>query len=216
MTSNHTVVCTFTNTRKTGTIKLKKHWVGTAGNASLAVGSSGPGSANVATGTANGADGDTGTSTVDTGTYFVSEAFDSNLYTKSLACFNDANNNGVNDSSDSAVTVGANDSVAVGSGQHVICTYTNTRKTGTIEVKKILNPAADTGTFDLTIDGTPYTNNGAGFGNNGTTGRSRSTPARITVHPRPGTARPLWPITSRATPARTARAATAPRSPASP
>src|SRR5439155_254402 len=102
-----------------GATEVKQHWVGTAGNASLAIGSAGPGSANVATGTANGADGDTGTSTVDTGTYYVSEAFDANLYTKSLACFNDANNNGVNDAGDSAVTVGANDSVAVGSGQHV-------------------------------------------------------------------------------------------------
>src|SRR6266545_4193227 len=171
VSGGHQVVCTFTNSRKTGTIKLQKHWVGTAGNASLAIGSSGPGSANVATGTANGADGAAGPATVDTGTYFVSEQFDSNLYTTSLACFNDANNNGVNDAGDSTVTVGANDSVPVGDGQHVICTYTDTRKTGTLEVKKVLNPTNDSGKFDLTIDSTTYTNGGAGFGNNGTTGQ---------------------------------------------
>ena len=130
------MVCTYTNTRKQGTIKLAKHWVGTAGNASLAVGSAGPGSANVATGSANGADGDTGTHAVDTGTYYVSEQFDSNLYTTSLACFNDANNNGVNDAGDSTVTPGANGDLTVGDGQHVICVYTNTRKQGSIELTK--------------------------------------------------------------------------------
>src|SRR5207237_5192303 len=36
----------------------------------------------------------------------------------------------------SAVSTGANDSVAVGKGDVIVCTYTNTRKQGSIELKK--------------------------------------------------------------------------------
>jgi uncharacterized repeat protein (TIGR01451 family) len=126
VSAGHTVACTFTNARKQGTIQLRKHWVGTPGNASLAVGSTGPGSGNVTTGSANGADGNTAVTAVDTGTYYLSEQYDSSLYTTSLACSNGG----------SSVSVGPNDSVSVGDGQNVVCTYTNTRRQGSIELKK--------------------------------------------------------------------------------
>ena len=43
--------------------------------------------------------------------------------------------------------------VTVGSGDDIVCTITNTRKTGELEVRKDLVPDSDTGKFDLQIDG---------------------------------------------------------------
>jgi hypothetical protein len=43
--------------------------------------------------------------------------------------------------------------IKVGLDEHVLCTFTNTRKTGTIVVRKDLVPAADAGRFDLLVDG---------------------------------------------------------------
>jgi uncharacterized repeat protein (TIGR01451 family) len=43
--------------------------------------------------------------------------------------------------------------VTVSPGEHVTCTFTNTRDTGTIEVIKNINPTDDEGTFDLRISG---------------------------------------------------------------
>ncbi|MEY2532599.1 MAG: hypothetical protein QOF29_509 [bacterium] len=43
--------------------------------------------------------------------------------------------------------------IKVGSGEHVLCTFTNTRKTGTIVVRKDLVPSTDAGRFDLLVGG---------------------------------------------------------------
>src|SRR4029453_2153881 len=76
-------------------------------------------------------DGTTGPNTVDTGTYFVAESLTTAAnYTTGLAC--------VDTSTEPAtpVTVGANNAVSVGENQVVVCTFTNTRKTGSIELVK--------------------------------------------------------------------------------
>src|SRR3954447_13507038 len=44
--------------------------------------------------------------------------------------------------------------IRVGVGEKVACTFTNERKTGTITVKKQLEPATDPGKFDLKVDST--------------------------------------------------------------
>jgi hypothetical protein len=44
--------------------------------------------------------------------------------------------------------------IKVGVGEKVACTFTNERKTGTITVKKQLEPATDPGKFDLKVDST--------------------------------------------------------------
>src|SRR4051795_7968862 len=44
--------------------------------------------------------------------------------------------------------------IKVGVGEKVACTFTNERKTGTITVKKQLEPATDMGKFDLKVDST--------------------------------------------------------------
>ncbi len=156
-------VCTITNTRNTGTIELKKVWSGTGGQTNLNIGTSNGGLQvdTQLTGSNGTAPLTTEQNTVNTGTYFLSENGQLTNYTLSaLVCFNDADNDGVNNG-ESSVTVGANDSVSVLTGQHVICSYTNTRNTGTIIVQKVM--IGGTSTFDFT--GTP---NGSISANNGT------------------------------------------------
>ena len=126
--------CTFNNTRQQGTIELKKAWSGTPGQTTLNIGTSAGGSQTDSqlTGANGTAPLTTGQNTVDTGTYYVSESGGLTHYTSSLACFNDNGagggtaNNGTKDGSEPTVTPGADNSVSVGNGDHIICTFTNT------------------------------------------------------------------------------------------
>jgi hypothetical protein len=56
--------------------------------------------------------------------------------------------------------------VNVASGESVVCTITNTRRTGQVTVDKTLVPKTDLGRFDLKIDGTTYA---TAVGDGGTT-----------------------------------------------
>ncbi|WP_313674317.1 hypothetical protein, partial [Mycolicibacterium sp.] len=58
----------------------------------------------------------------------------------------------------------SDDSVALAPGDDVICTFTNTRKTGQVKLVKKLSPADDAGRFDLQLDGTTKA---AGVGDGG-------------------------------------------------
>jgi predicted Rdx family selenoprotein len=134
-----TITCTITNTRKTGTIVVEKQLVPSTDGGTFDLQVDGD---NVATQVG---DGGYGSKTVPTGTHTVGEAGD-NLadYTSATACKN---------ASGYAVDVSAAGAVNVGSGDTITCTITNTRKTGTIVVKKQLAPSTDTGKFDLQVDG---------------------------------------------------------------
>ncbi len=129
------VTCTFTNTRDTGTIELKKVWSGPAAQTTLNIGSTAGGTQvdTQLTGAVGAAPLTTGANTVVTGTYFVSEAGTPANYTPSLAC----TDNGA------AVTPGANNSVPVTKGHAVVCTFTNTAP-----VPQVLGISAEA---DLTI-----------------------------------------------------------------
>src|SRR5205807_788524 len=81
-------------------------------------------------------------------------------YTSSYVC----TKNGNPYLSGSGASVGAD---AEGDVEGVVCTFTNTRNTGSIEVKKTLSPASDPGRFDLAVDGVPGVTN---VGNGGDTG----------------------------------------------
>ena len=134
------ITCTITNTRKTGTIVVKKQLVPSsdAGLFDLQVDGD-----NVATQVG---DGGTGSKVVNTGTHTVGET-GANLadYSTSTSC---------TDAYGTEVAKGSSTlSVAVGDGDTITCTITNTRKTGTIVVKKLLLPATDGGKFDLQVDG---------------------------------------------------------------
>jgi uncharacterized repeat protein (TIGR01451 family) len=123
--NGHTVVCTFTNTRQQGTIELKKVWSGTAGVTTLRIGTSANGSDVASQLTSAGLT--TGVKTVNTGTYYVSETGGLADYNSALACTDDGN----------PVTPGADNALSVGFGHVVVCTFTNTRKTGSIKVDKV-------------------------------------------------------------------------------
>ncbi len=131
-----TTVCTFTNKSTTGTIELKKTWSGAltsdAPTTSLQIGtgSSGAAASNIANQSVTGPNvGTTTAKTVANGTYFVQEAgLASGWLQTALTC---STNGG------SAVTYVPASGVAVPAGGAVVCTVTNTRQKGTIELKKV-------------------------------------------------------------------------------
>jgi hypothetical protein len=160
------VICTYTNTRKRGTIELKKAWVGTAGQTTLNIGVAAGGStiASTLTGANGGAPLTTTQKAVDTGSYYVSETGGLSAYNSSLACFNDNGagggtaNNGIKDGAEPTLSPGTNNSVSVGDGDHVICTFTNTRNQGTIVIQKITKPIGASTSFNFqTNPEPPYT-----------------------------------------------------------
>ena len=136
MTADATTVCTFTNTRKAGKIKVIKDLIpaSDAGRFDLKVGDD-----VVADGIG---DGGAGEKTVAPGTHTVSEAGDATdlaKYATSIACDNGAKSDGA--------SVG----VTVDSDEIVTCVVTNERKSGKLKVVKRLLPAGDAGKFDLKI-----------------------------------------------------------------
>ena len=160
------VTCTVTNTRKTGTLTVRKNVLpatGDPGRFNLKIGSQ-----TYATDVGN--NGTTGSKTLNTGTYTVSEVAgtgtDLKDYTSSITCRNGAN----------TVVAGPADAtsldVAITSGSNITCTVTNTHKGEIKVVKQVVTngigetPAGDPGRFNLSIDGTSYATD---VGHNGTT-----------------------------------------------
>ena len=139
--SDQHVVCTITNTRKTGTLTVVKDLSPASDPGKFILLIDG-----VVKASNVGDDGSTGAVTVNTGSHTFAEAAGTGTslgdYTTTAAC------------RDGAGTVASsNGSVNVGNNQNVVCTITNTRKTGTLTVIKDLSPADDSGTFNLLIDG---------------------------------------------------------------
>src|SRR5829696_2007805 len=137
------VTCTFTNSRDQGSIELRKE-LDPSTDPGLFDLTISQGATTIDTETDAGHNGTTGANAVNTGTYHVAEAAgtgtDINDYQSALAC----------EDGQGAVTV-TNGDVDVADGQDVVCTFTNTRETGTIELRKELDPTSDPGLFDLTI-----------------------------------------------------------------
>ena len=78
--------------------------------------------------------------------------------------------------------------IKVGSGETVTCTFTNTRKTGKLEVVKDLQPAGDGGLFNLQIDAVTQAPN---VGDGGTTGEKTLTTGTHSVGETAGTSTSL-------------------------
>jgi hypothetical protein len=143
--SGDTVTCTFTNTRKTGRLTVRK----------LLDPATDPGRFDLKIGgdvvVDDGGHLAQGTRTLDTGTgYTVSEAAGAGTalssYDSSIVC------------KDGATTVASGSGtslsgVPVVDGHDVVCTFTNVRRPGSIKVVKDLVPAADAGRFDLKVGG---------------------------------------------------------------
>jgi hypothetical protein len=116
--------------------------------------------------------GSTGTHNVTVGSHTATEAAhtgtDLGDYSSSTSC---SKNGG-------APVDGA--SVTLAYGDSAVCTIVNTRD-ATIEVVKDLQPSSDAGRFDLLIDSTVYDNNGAGYGDGGSTGAQVLPPGTYTA-----------------------------------
>jgi hypothetical protein len=153
-----TVKCWFTNTKNpppTGTIKVTKALVPSSdsGRFNLLV--------DGATKAADVGDGGTtGVVTVPAGTHTVGESAGTGTslsdYGSSLMCTNSKGGTTDNDGS-----------LYVANGDAWECVITNTRKTGTIKVTKVLSPASDGGKFNLLVGGQVKAPN---VGDGGTTG----------------------------------------------
>jgi VCBS repeat-containing protein len=112
--------------------------------------------------------GSTGEVGVPTGNHSVSET-GTNLgnYNSSIEC--------VLDGTSTVVASGSGTSLAnipVNAGDDVLCTITNMHKRGSLEVVKNLEPATDTGSFDMRIDTTAY----VATGGDGTTTGEQTIP----------------------------------------
>ena len=86
----------------------------------------------------------TGQTGVDAGTFYLSETGGlSNYSSSAFTCFNDNGagagtaNDGIQNGTEAAVSVGASNSVVVATGADVVCSITNTRNRGAIELQKV-------------------------------------------------------------------------------
>ena len=151
---NNTAICTFTNTKKSATVTLRKAWVNAFLNDAVTVSATGLTSlasvANTATETDTGA-----AQTIYVGSVLtLAEAFTTGSaanYTPSLTCTGTAGLSG------STLTVGATDTA-------IVCTYTNTRNVADLRLTKTdaktTTVAGDTNTYTITV-----TNNGPSAAN---------------------------------------------------
>jgi hypothetical protein len=154
------IVCTITNTRKTGTIEVIKKLepASDPGRFHLQIDGS-----TKKTDAQNG--GTTSPVTVNTGTnHSVSEAAGTNTSLSDYTSRSPARATATPAESGSGTSLS---NIAVAKDDRVICAITNTRNTGTIEVIKKLVPASDPGKFNLQVDGQTKKNDAT---NNGTSG----------------------------------------------
>ncbi len=98
---------------------------------------------------------------VSAGGYTVNEDQKTDYHFTSVVC----TRNGQTFSVTQAETI----NLTVNPGDTIVCTYKNTRDTGTITVKKVLNPSSDPGRFNLQINRSTA-GTGANVGDGGTTG----------------------------------------------
>ncbi|MEX1007253.1 MAG: DUF11 domain-containing protein, partial [Acidimicrobiia bacterium] len=151
--SSDAVVCTFTNTRQTGTIRVNKVWSGGASGelptVDLNIGTTGSGHQVNQTGVTGLGNGTTGAQTVVTGSpYFVSEsALAAGWAAGSAVC----TKNGTPFSYDSQA------GFSVASSDAVVCTFTNAKQ-GSITITKVAVPQdAQNFTFATTNLGGSFT-----------------------------------------------------------
>ena len=178
VSAGETVTCTFTNKLKPK-VELKKVWSGTKGNVTLKIGTSSGGS-QVDSEVLVGTDGTTGKNTVAVGsTEWFTETFDSPTvatdYVSTVTCVNTGGTDPTLPTAGSSYT--GSFSISPNPGNDIVCTITNTRKQGNIELRKALDPTNDPGRFNLVIKkgaagagGTLDTEPNAG--NGGTTGEN--------------------------------------------
>jgi hypothetical protein len=173
LVSNADVVCTITNTRNTGKLELKKALSPTSdpGKFNLFIKSGATTSAsasNVGDGGSTGAGG----TTLNTGTYNLSETAGT---ATSLSSYTVTGPTCVNRTGGGSVTV-TNGNVDLAKDADVVCTITNTRNSGKLELKKALSPTSDPGKFNLFIkSGATTVASASNVGDGGSTGAGGTT-----------------------------------------
>ncbi len=179
VTTDADIVCVITNTRETGKLEVRKSLSPTddPGKFNLQIdNATDPDAAEI------GNDGTTGEETLNTGSHNVGETAgtDTDLadYQKSIVCKDD--NGSRCDVAETSGDDGGPLTVPVTTDADIVCVITNTRETGTLEVRKDLDPNTDAGLFDLQIDGTtdPDAND---VGNGGSTGEETLNTGNHTV-----------------------------------
>jgi len=169
LSAGQNATCTITNTRNTGTIELKKIWSGSGGQTTLRIGTTQNGSEvrSQLTGTNGGNPLTTGQRTVSTGTYYVSETGGLTNYDSGLVCTDNGQ----------PVTPGAGNSLTISKNHNIVCTFTNTRHTGTITIIKDAQPSSeDNFSFDTSssFPGGDFELEDDGSDNNGGTEESKT------------------------------------------
>ena len=158
-----------TDVFQVGTITVVKDFVGTAGLVNLGIDM-------VPQVTDVGDGGTTGAVTVETGNHSASEAAgtgtDLNDYNTTYSCLEDSNA-----ASPVAGSATSTTNIPVEEGDAWTCTFTNTRKTGTIEVVKDFVGTA--GLVDLSVDGSVEAVNQGDGGTTGAGQRRHRQPHRI-------------------------------------
>jgi len=157
LAAGETVTCTFNNTQR-GSVTIVKNTIG--GNGTFTFESDDlpftGGQLGITT-TAN-----TGFETftnIQPEQYDIEEIVPTGWDLTGLVCIDPDQGSTVDLNTESAV-------IDLDPGESITCTFTNT-KLPTLEIKKILVPSTDSGTFNLKIDGTVYA---SAVGHNGTTG----------------------------------------------
>ena len=188
--NNADVVCEITNTRK-ATIQVVKDFTGQFDPADRVTLSTQPASGSVVTTTNVADNGSTSPRTLPGGTVVTfGEAFttgSASNYASSAACVDTKGTVGTGD--DTAVSLSApftalSGGVTLPAGATVVCTITNARLTGKLEVvKKLLGGGSDL--FNLSATGPAGSTalSASGVGNNGTTGAGGTTVATGTWTP---------------------------------
>jgi uncharacterized repeat protein (TIGR01451 family) len=123
--------------------------------------------------------------TVNAGSYTVTEQQKTGYTVTASSCTGEATPN----------TPTTSLSVTVVKDEAIVCTFTNTRDTGTLEVRKNLSPTTDPGKFNLQINGATA-GSGANVGNGGTTGTQTVTTGNHAVGETAGTSTNLTNYTS--------------------
>ena len=157
--STTATVCTYTNTRATASVTLRKVWSGAATNDTAALslkrGATTVDTLNSTVAAASQTDTDSTPFAAYVGeTLNLSETLggsNTGQYTATLSC-------------DNGVTVAGTGDFTVPTTA-TICTITNTRKTRTVTLSKSLSPTTDAGKFNLVVNGSTVASN---IGNGGT------------------------------------------------
>jgi hypothetical protein len=154
------IVCTYTNTRRSATLTLRKTWVNGATGDTATVSS-----ASFTNNASSGASASTGNNTT-TGLPVTVYAGESSAISESFSVGSAANYNAALACTGNTTALAGTTLTINPADMAIVCTYTNTRRSATLTLSK---------TWSNAISGNTATVSSSGFGNNASSGASVST-----------------------------------------